>query len=391
MIEEKEKMKYDYVIQNGHVIDPAAGTDAVKSVYIRNNRIVGPPVDGAVEDAVVINAAGCLVLPGLIDFHTHLGYQLSDFGLNPDLYTLPNGITAAVDAGSGGTANFEGMYQNVFSRAMITIRSFLNVAATGIITERYLENLDPARFDEKKMALLFDRYRDVLLGFKVRAGRNTSGTRNLEPLKRAVELAERFQCRVCLHATQLDAGYDEIFRIMRKGDIVCHIFQGDNQNNILGGSDHIADYVYAGREKGILLDCACGRVNYSNQIMETAFAEDFWPDIVSTDIIGFSIYGPKIHSLLSVMSQYLAMGMPLNDLVRAVTATPARIMGLSDQIGTLEAGAKADVFITKLAENPIDITDKFGRTVHLDTAFIPLLTLKEGQLAYRSIQFDPFA
>ena len=384
-------MKYDYVIQNGYVIDPAVGTETVKSVYIRNNRIVEPPVDGTVEDAVVINASGCLVLPGLIDFHTHLGYQLSDFGLNPDLYTLPNGITAAVDAGSGGTANFEGMYQNVFSRAMITIRSFLNVAATGIITERDLENLDPSRFDEKKMALLFDRYKDVLLGFKVRVGRNTSGERNLEPLKRTVELAERFQCRVCLHATQLDAGYDEIFRIMRKGDIVCHIFQGDNQNNILGGSDHIEDYVYEGREKGILFDCACGRVNYSNQIMKTAFAEGFWPDIVSTDIIGFSIYGPKIHSLLSVMSQYLAMGMPLNDLVRAVTATPAHIMGLSNQIGTLEPGAKADIFITKLVENPMDITDKFGRTVHLNMTFVPLLTLKEGQLAYRSIQFDSFA
>lgn len=384
-------MKYDYVIQNGYVIDPAVGTETVKSVYIRNNRIVEPPVDGTVEDAVLINASGCLVLPGLIDFHTHLGYQLSDFGLNPDLYTLPNGITAAVDAGSGGTANFEGMYQNVFSRAMITIRSFLNVAATGIITERYLENLDPSRFDEKKMALLFDRYKDVLLGFKVRVGRNTSGERNLEPLKRTVELAERFQCRVCLHATQLDAGYDEIFRIMRKGDIVCHIFQGDNQNNILGGSDHIEDYVYEGREKGILFDCACGRVNYSNQIMKTAFAEGFWPDIVSTDIIGFSIYGPKIHSLLSVMSQYLAMGMPLNDLVRAVTATPAHIMGLSNQIGTLEPGAKADIFITKLVENPMDITDKFGRTVHLNMTFVPLLTLKEGQLAYRNIQFDSFA
>ena len=384
-------MKYDYVIQNGYVIDPAVGTETVKSVYIRNNRIVEPPVDGTVEDAVVINASGCLVLPGLIDFHTHLGYQLSDFGLNPDLYTLPNGITAAVDAGSGGTANFEGMYQNVFSRAMITIRSFLNVAATGIITERYLENLDPSRFDEKKMALLFDRYKDVLLGFKVRVGRNTSGERNLEPLKRTVELAERFQCRVCLHATQLDAGYDEIFRIMRKGDIVCHIFQGDNQNNILGGSDHIEDYVYEGREKGILFDCACGRVNYSNQIMKTAFAEGFWPDIVSTDIIGFSIYRPKIHSLLSGMSQYLAIGMPLNDLVRAVTATPAHIMGLSNQIGTLEPGAKADIFITKLVENPMDITDKFGRTVHLNMTFVPLLTLKEGQLAYRNIQFDSFA
>ena len=42
-------MKYDYVIQNGYVIDPAVGTETVKSVYIRNNRIVEPPVDGTVE------------------------------------------------------------------------------------------------------------------------------------------------------------------------------------------------------------------------------------------------------------------------------------------------------------------------------------------------------
>ena len=51
-------MKYDYVIQNGYVIDPAVSTETVKSVYIRNNRIVEPPVDGTVEDAVVINASG---------------------------------------------------------------------------------------------------------------------------------------------------------------------------------------------------------------------------------------------------------------------------------------------------------------------------------------------
>ena len=128
-------MEYDYVIKNGRVIDPAAGVDGIANIYVYNNRIANPPVNDSAESGTVIDASGCLVLPGLIDFHTHLGYQLSDFGLNPDLYTLPNGITAAVDAGSGGTANFEGMYQNVFSKAMITIRCFLNVAATGIITE----------------------------------------------------------------------------------------------------------------------------------------------------------------------------------------------------------------------------------------------------------------
>ena len=383
-------MEYDYVIKNGRVIDPAAGIDGIADIYVYNNRIVNPPVNGCGESGAVIDASGCLVLPGLIDFHTHLAYQLSDFGLNPDLYTLPNGITAAVDAGSGGTANFEGMYQNVFSKALITIRCFLNVAATGIITERYPENLDPARFDEKKMELLFDRYRDVLLGFKVRAGRSTSGDLNLEPLKRAVELGEKFNCRVCLHATNLDAGYDEIFRMMRKGDIVCHIFQGDNRHNILNEKNQVADFVHAGRERGILLDCACGRVNYSNRIMRAAFAEKFWPDIISTDIIGFSIYGPKIHSLLSVMSQYYGMGMPLPDLVRAVTAAPAEVMNLQGRIGTLRPGANADIFVTRIQKNPLDIVDKFGETVHLEETFVPMLTLKEGRPAYRNILFDPY-
>ncbi|WP_300763935.1 amidohydrolase family protein [uncultured Oscillibacter sp.] len=383
-------MEYDYVIRNGRVIDPAAGVDEAADVYICGNRIAEPPAGPAGEAKTVIDASGCLVLPGLIDFHTHLGYQLSDFGLNPDLYTLPNGITAAVDAGSGGTANFEGMYQNVFSKAMITIRCFLNVAATGIITERYTENLEPERFDEKKMELLFDRYQDVLLGFKVRVGRNTSGDLRLRPLERAVELAERFHCRVCLHATNLEDGYDEIFRMMRKGDIVCHIFQGDNGHTILNSRGDVSDVVYAAREKGILLDCACGRVNYSNRVMRASFAEGFWPDIVSTDIIGFSIYGPKIHSLLSVMSQYYGMGMPLPDLIRAVTTIPAEVMGLRGEAGTLRPGAKADVFVAEIQKNRLDITDKFGETVSLDETIVPMLTFKEGRLAYRNILFDPY-
>ena len=90
------------------------------------------------------------------------------------------------------------------------------------------------------------------------------------------------------------------------------------------------------------------------------------------------------------MSQYYAMGMELTKLVRAVTATPAEIMGLSGEIGTLQPGAKADLFITRLQDNPLDVTDKFGDSVHLEKTFVPLLTMKEGKLAYRNILFYPY-
>ncbi len=381
-------MKCDYEIINGRVIDPAAGEDRIRPLYIKGSRIVCPQADEKYEGNMTIDASGCLVLPGLIDFHTHLGYQLSDFGLNPDLYTLPNGITSAVDAGSGGTANFEGMYLNVFARSMIDIKCFLNVAATGIITERYNENLDPSRFDADKIQYLIDKYPDAILGFKVRAGKNTSGELGLKPLEKAVELGNRFNKRVCLHATCLEQNYDEILSIMREGDIICHIFQGDNSNNILDNKGHVADHVWKAREKGILFDNACGRVNYSNRIMKHALADGFYPDIISTDIIGFSIYGPKIHSLLSVMSHFLALQMPLAEIVKACTAVPAKVMNMEGTAGTLAAGAKADVFIACLQESPFVITDKFGESVRVDQAFVPLLTMKAGKLAYRSILFE---
>lgn len=383
-------MKCDYIIHGGHVIDPAAGVDGNEDIYVSGRRIVPLSEQLDLSGAQRIDAAGCLVLPGLVDFHTHLGYQLSDFGLNPDLYTLPNGVTSAVDAGSGGTANFEGMYNDVFARSMIDIRCFLNVAATGIITERYLENLSPERFDEDKIARLIDKYGDVILGFKVRAGKNTSGPLGLAPLAKAVELGTRYQRRVCLHATNLTCSYGDIFALMRAGDIVCHIFQGDNENTILGPDGHVAKSVYEARARGLILDCACGRVNYANRIMRAAFEEGFYPDIISTDIIGFSIYGPKIHSLLSVMSHYYGMGMPLESIIRAVTATPAGVMGLEGQIGTLQPGALADIFVTKLMPSAFDVTDKFGETVHVRESFVPLLTMKAGQLAYRDITFTPY-
>ena len=383
-------MKCDYIIRGGRVVDPAAGVDAIRDIYVSGRRIVQATTDLETSEAQIIDATGCLVLPGLIDFHTHLGYQLSDFGLNPDLYTLPNGITAAVDAGSGGTANFEGMYKNVFERSMISIRCFLNVAATGIITERYMENLAPERFDENKIAGLIDQFGDVIIGFKVRAGKNTSGALGLKPLAKAEELSRQFQRKVCLHATNLTCDYEEIFSLMKEGDVICHIFQGDNEHTILNLDGHVDESVYAARKKGLLFDCACGRVNYSNRVMRAAFEEGFFPDIISTDVIGFSIYGPKIHSLLSVMSHYYAMGMPIGELIRAVTATPAAVMGMQGQIGTLQPGALADIFVTNLMQNEFDVTDKFGATVRIRESFVPLLTMKAGQLAYRNIQFTPY-
>ncbi len=61
------------LIKNGRVIDPASGTDARLDVLIDGGKIVELREQIAAAGSMqVIDAAGLLVAPGLIDMHTHL-------------------------------------------------------------------------------------------------------------------------------------------------------------------------------------------------------------------------------------------------------------------------------------------------------------------------------
>ena len=61
------------LLRAGRVVDPAAGVDDVRDVLVVEGRIavVGERVD-VPDDALVVEAAGLVVMPGLIDVHVHL-------------------------------------------------------------------------------------------------------------------------------------------------------------------------------------------------------------------------------------------------------------------------------------------------------------------------------
>ena len=65
-------MKIDLKIAGGTIIDPHRGLHGHGDVLIHGNTIVTAGPGESVEAETTINAAGCLVFPGLIDFHAHL-------------------------------------------------------------------------------------------------------------------------------------------------------------------------------------------------------------------------------------------------------------------------------------------------------------------------------
>ena len=380
-------MKYDFIIKNGHVIDTARGIDQVADVYISNSKIVEGPADGNAEADEVVDASGKYVFPGLIDFHSHLGYRGSDIGLNTDLYYLPNGVTASVDAGSAGPGNLEFMVHDVIQRSAITMKCFMNVASSGMITEQYFEDLHPEFYDIKRMEYLFELYRDYVLGFKVRIGRAFSKELNLIPLKAALELGEQFDYPICCHITNPESSYDEMMPLFRKNDILCHYTQKQGEHSILEEDGTLRTVVKEARERGVIFDYAAGRRNHSLAVLRKALEQGFGPDVISTDVVTHSIYRRSVFALPYTMSELLAAGLPITDVLRAVTETPARLMHLEGTIGTLKPGANADVAIMDLMEKPMTFRDQVGNEMDANHLFVPMMTFRAGRIAYRRIDF----
>ncbi|MPN35734.1 Deacetylase [bioreactor metagenome] len=119
---------------------------------------------------------------------------------------------------------------------------------------------------------------------------------------------------------------------------------------------------------------------------QQAIAEGFLPDIISTDETTRSMYVSPTHSLPYVMSKYLALGMPFSDILRAATATPARLYGF-DKAGTLEDGAWADIAVLRLEEKENTFRDSQGNTFRGSRLLVPQMTVKRGAIVYRQVDF----
>ena len=93
----KGAAKYDLIIRGGRVIDPSRKLDAVRDVAIADGQIAAITAKVSGDARETIEAAGKLVVPGLIDVHTH-ACRVKD---GPEL-CLADGVTGIIDAGSQG-------------------------------------------------------------------------------------------------------------------------------------------------------------------------------------------------------------------------------------------------------------------------------------------------
>lgn len=385
-------MKCDFKIENGCIFNSVSENFCQGDIWVNDGKIIDSDPNNVA--AVVIDASGKYVVPGLIDEHAHFYLHGSLIGSNPDTVCIPNGITTAVDAGTTGVSGFESFYNQNIVSCEPTILAYLSVSTYGNKSLcLHEENHDPADFREDLILKMFEKYPHVLRGLKVRMSKSTLGDYGLSPLKKAVEIADTvnkagYKCIIAAHYDNLpdDVSVCDMMALFRPGDIVAHVFQTKGET-IFNSDGSVKECVKNAQHRGVYIDDCHGRVHWSFANLEKALNDGFYPDIISSDIVRVSEYVRPGFSLNYAMSALSAAGMEVEKILKSVTYTPAKALGIADYAGVLEVGRAADIAILDIVDSDMMLFDNYGGQKKADKLFIPLLTMKRGRIAYRQIFF----
>ncbi|MGQ9600649.1 MAG: amidohydrolase/deacetylase family metallohydrolase [Anaerolineae bacterium] len=385
---------YDLILKGGTVVDPAQKLHKALDVAIAGGKIAC--LDGGLDPSLarqVIDVTGQIVTPGLVDLHTHVYWGGTPLGMNADLVGPATGVTTFVDVGSAGAGNFQGFKEHVIDRSHVRIAAFLHISHLGLLGAIF----DPINlavvgesFDLRYLlvgpAVMLGRaYPDVIRGIKVRTSLEASGDRGVIPLHLALQAAEELGVPVMVHIGPPPPTRREVLSLLRTGDILTHVFRGD-PNGPLDRHGRVLPEMRDARQRGVLMDLGHGGSSFSWNMARQMLDQGFLPDIISSDAHhGLEIKtgrdpGLPPRTLPGVMSKMLSLGMSLDEVIRASTITPARAIGLQEEIGSLREGTAADVAVFDLEEGEFQFEDMYsGKTVGR-LRLTPRLTLVRGEI-----------
>ena len=374
--------RYDLLIRGGEVLDPARAFRGRADVAVREGRIaaVAPelPVEGA---GCVLDATGRLVTPGLVDLHTHLGFELHTEVVDPNAVCPAAGVTAAVDMGSTGAFTFSWYRERVLSCVVPRLYAFINIASLGTIAihrpyyvERYGQYID-----EADTIRTIAENRPAIKGIKVFATSAMTGEWPLEALRAARRVADATGVPIAVHVSVAPPSLAEVLDLLGPGDIVTHCFNPHSQG-ILGADGHVLPEVRDARERGVLFDVGHGAGSFTFDVARRALDDGFLPDTISTDLYYANINGP-VWDLPTTMMKFLALGVPLEEVLRRVTCNPARALG-EPEIGSLTEGAPADIAVLSLEEGAYPLIDSRKVTLESPWRLRCEATVRGGALVY---------
>lgn len=349
------------LIKNGRVWD---GEKFFPSdVFIADGKIAGMRENIAEDAEFTYDASGKTVSPGLIDAHLHLRGISPGFGAFPEISCMPFGVTAAVDAAA--------TYGNREILNSLFLKNLVFVSCRIEDNHAYFEHT------EKMLA----EYGERAVGVKLFFDTEGSDVRDATALCDVVEFAEKHNLRVMVHSSNSPVPIPELLSHLRRGDIFTHAYHGGRYNS----SEDNFECIFKAKRRGVIIDAGlAGHIHTDFEVFRKGIACKALPDIISTDLTEWSSYkrGGR-YGMTMCMNIARHLGMCEEDVFRAVTSSPAKALAKENEWGYLKVGRCADVAVFEIADEGFDLTDKAGNHIQSNSGYRCVLTVVDGEIAYR--------
>ena len=353
---------YDTILRGGRVIDPSQDLDETTDVAFKDGTVaaLGDAIAG--DATTTRDVAGKIVAPGLIDTHAHVNWGATYLSVEAETVAKKSGTTTFIDAGSAGAGTFHGFRRHVIEPSPLRIIAFLNISHAGIYGYgpgfMVGESADLRLLHAGACVDVARKHSNLICGVKVRLGGNVSGTLGTQPLDIAIDAAEELGLPVMVHIGPTPPHRQDILERLRPGDILthcCRMFP----NALVDRDRNIRAEVEDARARGIVFDVGHGRGSFDFTVARAMVENGFVPDIISSDVHVVSIDGPAFDVLVT-MSKFLCLGVPLPDVLRAVTVNAAQAIN-RPELGSLKRGSPGDATVLRIDEGEFDYYDSLGQ------------------------------
>jgi dihydroorotase len=374
---------YDLLLKGGHVLDPKNQIDAVRDVAVSGGKIAAVAEAIPAEQARrVVDVAGLYVTPGLVDIHFHAfadtmasEYTGAD-SVRPDGFTFRSGVTTIVDAGSSGWRDFAEFKRGIIDTAQTRVLAMLNIVGRGMGGRKTVEQ-DTTDMDPERTAAEAARYPGTIVGIKIA---HYAGPEWIA-VERAVEAGKLAHLPVMVDFAEFRPErpfQDLVLKKLRPGDIYTHTYLGavpmlDDQGKVL-------PYLFEARKRGVIFDVGHGAGSFLFRQAVPAVRQGFLPDSISTDTHVHSM-NAGMKDMLNLMSKFLNMGVPLDDVVRRSTWNPAREISRED-LGHLSPGAPADIAVLRLVNGDFGFIDSARKRMKGSQKLVAELTIRDGKVVW---------
>jgi len=379
---------YNIIIKGGHVIDPKNNINEVMDLAINDGKIakVAKSID-AKEGKLVIDAKGMYVTPGLIDMHVHVYYGTKEgqalmngmSSVAPDAFSFRAGVTTFVDAGSAGFRTFPEFKKNIIDNSRTRVLAFLNIAGEGMRGGPFEQNTKD--MSARMAARVAKEYPNDIVGFKLAhySGHEWGPTDSTVAAGKIMNLP----VMIDFGSSEPPLSIEELFmEHLRPGDIFTHAYAslGHVRESVVDENGKVKPFVFEAQKRGIIFDVGHGGGSFRWSQAIPSIKQGFIAEAISSDLHTGSMNG-GMKDMANLMSKFLALGLPLQEVILRSTWMPARIIN-RPELGNLSQGMEADVAIFSMINGDFGFIDVGGDKIKGTQKLVAEFTLRAGKIVW---------